>query len=275
MSKPAPALRYSGSKWILAKWICRHLPPHRTYLEPYFGSGAVFFNKTPSVIETINDLNRDVVNLFRVIRDHKDELIRLVSLTPWARAEYYNSYEKTGDPVEDARRFLVRCWMAYGAKLSDRAGWAHNIQAKVGQKSKSCPRVWQGLPARIEQAAERLRDAQIEEQPALEVIQRYRYPEVLIYADPPYLLSTRSKRQYAVEMTDQEHVELLDALDDHLGPVLLSGYANELYDERLKHWVRREAQAVAQNGRRRVEVLYINPVAAKSLQMSMFGEVIP
>ena len=271
MSSPAPVLKYSGSKWRIAKWICGHIPAHRTYLEPFFGSGAVFFNKKLSHVETINDLNGDVVNLFRVIRDRREEIIRVVALTPWSRREYYDSYEKTGDPVEDARRFLVRCWGAYGAKLSDRAGWASDIQ---GRKGTCLPKVWGGLPNRITVAAERLMQAQIEEQPALDLMRRYRYPEVMIYADPPYLLSTRSKRQYAAEMTDQDHVELLEALDDHPGPVLLSGYAHDLYEAKLGHWNRVEIRAHAQNGKRRVEVLWINPVAAKFLQVRLFDEVI-
>ena len=89
-------LHYPGSKWSLAPWIISHMPPHQTYLEPYFGSGAVFFSKEPSPLETINDLDGDVVNLFRVIRDRPDELARLVYWTPYSRQEYYNSYQSGG-----------------------------------------------------------------------------------------------------------------------------------------------------------------------------------
>lgn len=138
-----PVLKYPGSKWNLAEWICNHLPRHRTYLEPFFGSGAVFFCKRPSHIETINDINGEVVNLFKVIRGQSDQLIRLIAMTPWSRQEYYESYYRTGDSVEDARRFLIRCWMAYGAKLSDRAGWANDVQ---GRKGTCLPKVWNGLP---------------------------------------------------------------------------------------------------------------------------------
>lgn|GEM_PF-2481023 len=121
------------------------------------------------------------------------------------------------------------------------------------------------LAERILIAAERLKEAQIEQLPAIELISRYRYREVLIYADPPYSLSTRSKRQYADEMTDADHLELLDALDNHPGPVLVSGYGCDLYDERLRCWDRYESQACAQNGKRRVEVLWLNRVAASTL----------
>ncbi|MGI8375834.1 DNA adenine methylase, partial [Bacillus velezensis] len=104
-------LHYPGSKWSMTDWIISHMPEHKTYVEPFFGSGALFFNKQPSTIETINDLDSSVVNLFKVIRDHPEELARLIEWTPLSREEYYASYDsESGDEIEDARRFLIRCW---------------------------------------------------------------------------------------------------------------------------------------------------------------------
>jgi len=262
-------LHYPGSKWSMADWIISHMPPHQTYLEPFFGSGAVFFNKPPSPLETINDIDGDVVNLFRIIRDRPDELARLVYLTPYSRREYYASYDMDGaDELERARRFLVRCWMARGAKTSDRTGWRHIIDHSGPEVVKW----WNGLPEKIVMVANRLKNVQLEQQPAIQLIQRYNRPDVLIYADPPYLLSTRSGRMYKHEMTDDDHAELLDVLDAHPGPVLLSGYANPLYDERLKHWHREEKQVLAEAGLIRTEVLWINPVAAEHCgrQLTLF-----
>jgi DNA adenine methylase len=81
---------------------------------------------------------------------------------------------------------------------------------------------------------------------------------VLIYADPPYPLSTRSGKMYQHEMTDADHLTLLDALDAHPGPVVLSGYHCALYDDRLRHWSTREKQAQAEKGNTRTEVLWLN-----------------
>jgi len=117
-------LHYPGSKWSMADWIIEYMPEHETYLEPFFGSGAVLFNKPSSKIETVNDLDGQVVNLFRVIRDRPEELAEKIRWTPYSRQEYYDSYETTGDELEDARRFLIRCWMARGAKTSDRTWMA-------------------------------------------------------------------------------------------------------------------------------------------------------
>lgn len=278
------ALKYPGSKWNLAKWIISYMPTHSTYLEPYFGSGAVFFTKKPAKFETINDLDGDVVNLFRVIRERKEELAEAVMWTPWARKEYEDvlpvsggvakeTFRHTGDPLEDARRFLVRMHMGFGAKSSDRTGWRNNITGKG--RGSSAPRVWSGIPEKIFWAAERLKMAQIECQPALQLIERYRKPEVLIYADPPYPLKTRANRQYAKEMTEADHIELLDVLDKHPGTVLLSGYACKLYDERLKHWARRTTRAIAEMGQEREEVLWLNPVAAETvISIPLFSETV-
>ena len=128
------------------------------------------------------------------------------------------------------------------------------------------------MPDKILAITERLQGVQIEQQPALELIQRYRRADVLIYADPPYPLDTRSGRLYRHEMTDEDHAELLDVLDAHPGPVLLSGYANELYDTRLRHWHREERQTLAEAGRIRTEVLWINPIAAEHCgrQLTLF-----
>lgn len=81
-------LKYPGAKTRLVPWICSYIPDHKVYLEPFFGSGAVFFNKVPCRVETINDLNEEVYNYFKVLRDWPDELIRLIELTTYGRAEY-------------------------------------------------------------------------------------------------------------------------------------------------------------------------------------------
>ncbi|MCZ4248004.1 DNA adenine methylase [Bacillus velezensis] len=263
-------LHYPGSKWSMTDWIISHMPEHKTYVEPFFGSGALFFNKQPSTIETINDLDSSVVNLFKVIRDHPEELARLIEWTPLSREEYYASYDsESGDEIEDARRFLIRCWQAIGAKTSDRTGWRSLISSNGPDTAKE----WGKLPAKILLVAKRLKEAQIEHQPAVQLLERYKRKEVLVYADPPYIIETRTKRHYKHEMTIDDHVELLETLDKHPGPVLLSGYAHPIYDERLKHWKREIREVSAEAGAKRQEVLWINPVAAEQsyFQQSLFS----
>lgn len=263
-------LHYPGSKWSMADWIISYMPSHATYLEPYFGSGAVFFNKQPSALETINDLDGDVVNLFRIIRDRPDELSHLVRWTPYSREEYYNSYQTCGElnELERARRFLIRCWMARGAKTSDRTGWRHIIDHNGPRPV----RQWNEVPEKIIEVTDRLKGVQLEQQPAVKLIERHNRDDVLVYADPPYLLSTRSKRMYRNEMNNDDHEQLLDVLLAHSGPVLLSGYAHQMYDDRLRNWRRETKEVSAEAGKSRTEVLWINPIAAEyaGRQLTLF-----
>lgn len=271
VKRVGPILKYRGSKWRLAPWILQHFPSptsYTTYIEPYFGSGAVFFTKPPSKYEILNDISGEVVNLFRVVRDHGPALAALVQMTPWARAEYEASYTASNAPVtshcderlEAARRFLVRCWQAQHLDFTRQTAWPHQ-----GSKAhSSTTALWAKLPDRLLHSIARLKTAEIECRPATELIARNARPEVLLYVDPPYVLTTRGRRRlYVQEMSDGEHAELLDLLDAHSGPVVLSGYPNALYDQRLclsahrGRWTRFEANAIAEGGGRRTEVLWV------------------
>lgn len=262
-----PILKYPGAKWALAPWIVQYLPRMPHYVEPFCGSAAVFFNlpwKPKHAV--LNDLSGDIVNLFRVIRERGDELAALVEMTPWAREEYEQSYEPAEDSLERARRFLVRTWQGHSARLNSVTGWTNQgtslpYTANVNK--------WRHVPSAVVNVCEALRLAEIENRPALEVIQRHADPDVLIYADPPYVLSTRSGAMYAYEMTDADHILLLDGLDKHPGPVVLSGYRCELYDTRLAHWHSVTMQAQAEKGNTRTEVLWLNEKAASSQQLRM------
>lgn len=172
------------------------------------------------------------------------------------------------DDIEKARRFMVRCWMAQGGKLSARTGWRSVMKSTDPQPAQQ----WRDVPNRIMAFTDRLQGVQVENQHAIEITKRYKLPEVLIYADPPYVLETRSGTIYRHEMNTDDHIQLLEALDDHPGPVFLSGYAHPLYDDRLKHWRRETRPSLAQRGKIAEEVLWINPVAAEyaGRQLTLF-----
>lgn len=92
-------LKYPGAKNRIADWIVSYMPKHDVYLELFGGSMAVLLNKGRSHIETVNDIDGEIVNFFLVLRDHPEELKRSIELTPFARDEYKNAFEETEDPV--------------------------------------------------------------------------------------------------------------------------------------------------------------------------------
>lgn len=253
----AAVLRYPGSKWSLAPQIAGMFGSHYHYVEPYFGSGAVFFSKEPSPHEVLNDLNGQVVNLWRVLRDRTEDLSWALEATPWSRDEYAVSDELTGDDLEDARRFVVRVWQAHASDLAKKTGWKNR---GVHQRAGGMSHRWQKVPDQLRTLAWRLSDAEIENRDALSVVKRFNGADVLIYADPPYLHETRTQRMYSDEVEIEHHVELLEALIVHKGPVVLSGYANSMYDETLIGWDRHVMKAPkVEKGASRSEVLWVKP----------------
>ncbi len=251
-------LKYPGSKWGLAKWIISFFPEHHSYLEPFFGSGAVLFHKSRSHIETVNDLDGAVVNLFACIRTDPERLARNIYYTPYSRQVYNSAFdaEIPADPFQWAAQFYIKLNQGHGFRTSgEKVGWKNDVQ---GRERAYAAMEWSVLPERIMQAAERLRGVQIENMDAVELIGRFNYKNVLIYCDPPYVLKTRHGKQYRCEMDDSQHERLLDALEAHKGPVILSGYDSPLYSRRLRGWKRAEAVSYSQVGSKKKEVLWMN-----------------
>lgn len=250
-------INYPGAKWGMAQQIVSIMPPHRSYLEPFFGSGAVLFNKPLSAIETVNDLDGDIVNFFRVLRQEPDRLAREIALTPYARDVFDDAHAHRGDDDFDrAYRFCVRSRMGHGFKTYEKTGFKIDVFAR---ERAYCVSQWNATADRIFDAAQRLKNVQIENRPAVDLIRRFNHSNVLIYADPPYLLNTRGGKQYRCEMTSEEdHNELLDVLLRHKGHVILSGYHSELYDDTLRGWSVVEHKTHNQNADMRTEVLWCN-----------------
>jgi DNA adenine methylase len=269
VNKIGTILKYPGSKNHIADKIISLFPDDyrkMTYLEPFFGSGTVFFRKAPSVVETVNDLDGDVYNLFLQIRNNSDELARLIEHTPWSRQEYEESYIKTESDIENARRSLVRFWFAIGSKSYCRTGWRYNIKGSNGNIA-----AFGELPLLIKEVSYRLRPksgnvVQIENRDALFLIEKYNRNEVLMYLDPPYILSTRkNKKIYKHEMTDEDHIELCGLLKNSSAKIVLSGYANNIYETHLSGFRRTEVQSYDEKGNKRMEILWTNFYTTGSL----------
>lgn len=252
-------IKYPGAKWSIAEWIVGHFPRHHSYLEPFFGSGAVLFTKGRSPIETVNDRDGDVVNLFEWIRKDPERLAHEIHWTPYARDIYDRAWERQYTETDSFQRavdFYIRMMMGHGFRTTgEKVGWKNDVQ---GREKSYATRHWCMTPEKIMQAAERLRGVQIENKQAAEVIERFNFPNVLIYADPPYVLSTRHGKQYKYEMDDRDHKDLIDILKAHRGPVILSGYESNLYADALRGWSKDETSARAQTAGKRKEILWMN-----------------
>ena len=259
-----PALRYHGGKWRVAPWIVEHLPPHDVYVEPFGGACSVLLLKPRSAAEVYVDLDGDVVNLFRVLREHPAALTRAVRWTPYARAEFDGAYARTTDPLERARRLLVRSWMGFGARgatSSHKTGF-HSRTSGVGTIGATD---WSALPTTLRAVARRMRGVLIECRPATAAIRQFDSPRTLFYCDPPYVAASRvdvtKGRYYRHEMTDRDHEKLVALLRGAAGMVLLSGYASTLYERLLRDWPRVERASRAYGSKPRQEILWFNPHA--------------
>jgi DNA adenine methylase len=279
-----PVLRWHGGKWKLAPWIIAHFPPHRVYVEPFGGGGSVLLRKERSYAEVYNDLDEDVVNLFRVLRDDAlaARLITELTVTPFARLEFEGSYVPSDEPVERARRLVIRSFMGFASN-------GHNVNRKTGfrhnsNRSGTTPaRDWANYPEQLERIVHRLRGVVVDCRNASEVMSAHDGLQTLHYVDPPYLAETRSLANpydleygggmYAHELTDDEHLALLAHLKTLAGMVVLSGYPAPLYDDALTGWHRVERAAHADGARDRVEVLWINRRAADHLSPDNFAMV--
>lgn len=271
-AKPTrPVLRWHGGKWKLAPWIIGHFPEHRIYIEPFGGAASVLIRKPRAYAEYYSDLDGDVVNLFRVLRGPDAErLIEALRLTPFAREEFAEAYEHTDDPLERARRIVVRSFMGFGSAAA--CGKATGFRATSDRSGTTPAHDWVNFPTALAKVIDRLRGVVIENRPALDVMADRDRPDALHYVDPPYVHATRAqgnpycdKGQYRHELTDADHTELLGALRSLRGMVVLSGYATSLYEQALPDWRRVERQAHADGARDRTEVLWINPAAANAM----------
>jgi len=261
-----PIVRYHGGKWRLAPWIISYFPSHRIYVEPFGGGASVLLRKSRSYAEVYNDLDGEIVNLFQIARDRGEDLRRAIELTPYAREEFNLSYEPTEDPLEQARRTMVRAAMALGStgcSASARSGFRGDVKRRGTHPAMDWARLGNSLQAVIS----RLQGVVIENRPALEIIRTHDSPVTLHYIDPPYVRSTRNfhdgKGGYRHELTNDDHRELAQVLSSLEGAVIVSGYPSDLYEEIYAGWIRAEREGTAWGAtghRPKTEVLWMRGI---------------
>ncbi len=267
MTRRLIAFGWYGGKYSHLEWLLGLLPEAQHYCEPFGGSAAVLLNREPSPVETYNDLDGEVVNFFRVLREQKDDLIYAIGMTPFSRAEFLDAIRTNGNghdltSLEQARRFFVRARQVRTglAQTASIGRWANCLQTSRAGMAGAVSR-WLGSVEGLEWIASRLLRVQIENDTAINVIQRYDSPTTLFYCDPPYPHDSRGDaKAYQYEMTDAEHMQLYEVLSQVQGKVAISSYHCALMDSLYKNWnVHEEGAKKAHSIKtERTEVLWTN-----------------
>lgn len=240
------AFGWYGGKFSHLNFILPNLPEDdRHFCDVFGGSAAVIINRLPAPVETYNDIDSEVVNFFRVLRDPAagKQLIRAIALTPFSREELVRALEFAGDPLERARRFFVRARQTRTglAQTSSEGRWAHCLLTSRAGMAGAVSR-WLGSVEGLSEIVQRLQRIQIENAPALEVIERYDSVDTLFYIDPPYVHDARGdSKAYGVEMSNEDHRELAEMLLGIKGRAAVSGYRTALYDDLYESWRRVDA----------------------------------
>lgn len=274
MSVTSPVIRYHGGKFRLAAWVLEHFPPHQVYIEPFGGAAGVLMQKQRSHGEVYNDLDGDIVNLFRVLQDHetRQALTELLVLTPYAREEFEIAWIYTEEPVERARRTVIRAQMGFGSAGASKGTTGFRIDCY--RQYGTAQQLWARYPDQLSSIGHRLAGVLIENRPAIDIMRAHDSPQALHYVDPPYMHDTRVRgaqkgRYYRHELDDAQHAELLGVLNTLQGMVVLSGYPSELYKACLEGWTMNTTTARISAGRggdTRTECLWVNPACMAALQ---------
>lgn len=266
---------YFGSKNKIVMQLCGNLPPHNCWVEAFCGSAVVTLNKKPASIEVINDIDNEIVNCFRQLRDNTEALLRSIDLTPYAETELINARIEENDlnDLERARRFLVQSMMAINGLFGEeRGGFSYSDSYSRNGYDARVNR-WNNLPQRLKPVLERLKGVRIENKDARRLLERYlNRPATLVYLDPPYF-SDRTNG-YSVDAYDLDfHIELLELVNKASCMVFISGYDNELYNlflSRQLGWRKKRIKTSTRDSdgvsHSRVEIVWMNRFYIEALE---------
>lgn len=260
-TKLRPPVKWHGGKHYMVHRILGLLPEHATYVEPFGGAASVLLNKDPSPVEVYNDLDGRITRLFRVLRDHGEELRHLLQLTPYDELEWMECETSSLDDVEAARRDFVRWRQSIGGRGDSFSVSLHRVRRGM---SDNVSGYLSAIDEQLPLITARLRRVEILCRPAVTVIQQFDAPQTCVYCDPPYVTSSVSTPcAYEYEMTDEEHRQLATVLKGCKSKVLLSGYQCQLYDELYGDWRKVEFDmpnnsAIGKEKKRRIETVWMN-----------------
>ncbi|MEO0797464.1 MAG: DNA adenine methylase [Verrucomicrobiota bacterium] len=257
-----PPLRYFGGKFLLAPWVLEHVPEHRGWVEPFGGGAGVLLRKTRAHSELYNDLDGEIVNFFKQLRDRGQEFVQYLELTPFSREAFEDSYRlrDSEDPFERAAALLIRNQFGFGSSSQSRkrkTGFRHSAY----NNRHSSAQDWRNFPKHIPAIVDRLRGVVIENRDYREIITKWDLEGTVIYCDPPYVHETRnSSERYAFEFTDADHRQFRELLEGVKNAwVIISGYDCPLYQELFADWQSVNRVHRTDRGTKRIETLWLSP----------------
>ncbi len=270
-----PLIKYPGAKFKMAKLILPLIPlDHDSYTECFAGTASVLMAKSRSRMETINDTNKDLVNLIQVVRQHTKLLEVAIKLTLWCEDEWRLSFKPSDDPIERARRFYVRCWMSR-RPFSNSPGFRRQYIVSRGKSGNHSPMVPAAKSfmntAYLWEIADRLRGVAVESWDYKLFLSKYDNTRAVHLVDSPYLRSTRantSSQAYESELwTEEGHRDMADVLHRLDGAVLLCGYQHPLYAELYEEngWERKDFDVRVDGDQTAVESIWLSPTASRLL----------
>jgi DNA adenine methylase len=211
-------ISWIGGKHILAKKIISIIPEHHCYVEVFGGAGWVLFKKPHSKVEAWNDLNSDLVNLFRVVRNYPIRFKRRQQYLLASREEYsaFQKAIKTGkfkDDIDRAIAFYYCIKNSFGSSVYNR--WAY---------SPSRPPKYQSGMDHLVKASERLKNVYIENLSYEKLIPKWDRKDTIFYCDPPYymLIGKKGKDYYQYSFNEDDHIRLRNTLKGIMGKFVLS-----------------------------------------------------
>lgn len=275
-----PVLRYHGGKWKDGRWIISHFPAHRIYVECFGGGGSVLIQKKRSYAEVYNDKWDTVVNVFEILRDPSlsKELERRLRQTPYSRTEFNKcgdiDISLIQDPIEKARLTIFRSFAGFGS-ASTNAKYSTGFRANSNRSGTTPAHDWANYPDQIKRFVERLQGVVIENKDYQSIINQQDTAETLFFLDPPYVWDTRNMQSgnaaYAHEMTDQDHIDMAERVNQIKGMCIISGYESDLYNELFRGWKLVKKKSFADGAAARIECLWINKKAQMSSGLLFTG----
>jgi len=268
-----PMLRYYGGGWTRAPWTISFIPRHDNWLDACCGAGSITLRKPVATLESMNDRDGRTVNFMRQLREHDEKLLRLINLTPWAKDEMLACVPVADDPLEDARRFFFLCWATVHGGPT---GQYHSFRYQKSIESRFISPPYDAIDRDdLMVTAARLRKVQIFNRDALELIEKFRRQDAVIYFDPPYLPETRQRKHgYNHEPDVKWHIEAAKMLREARGPVLVAGYRTPLYERIYEDFgfIRVEREQATNGKSKAIECLWLSPMTIKRLEQDAEDE---